>query len=325
MAAIAYILLILICIVLNAFFAGSEAALTHLNRLRLRHLVECGDKKAIMISNFLTTEGGFLGTTLVGTNISVIVGSALATQLFAKYFSRNAALLSTMTMTALVLILGEVVPKTIFRQSSNAISPKIIIPLKVMSRALYPLIFLVTRITDFVLRPSKMRDQSERKPFLTKKDIELILKARRPVEIGIPDERTLIQRIFKLGRTHIGAIMTLLNSAVLVKATDPVEELKTLASRTRFSRFPVYENTIHNIIGTVNIYDVLFSRDEKAQIGEYLQKPFFVSSKEPVDEILTELRKKKKPMGIVIDDHGACIGLVTIEDLVEEIVGEIEG
>jgi len=130
-----YILLILACIFLNAFFAGSEAALTSLNKIRLRHLVESGDKRAIKINDFLHKEGFFLGTTLVGTNIAVIVGSAFATQLFSRWFGPQAAVASTITMTSLILIFGEIIPKTIFRQSSDAISLKIITPLRFMFRA----------------------------------------------------------------------------------------------------------------------------------------------------------------------------------------------
>ena len=252
------ILLILLFLFLNAFFAGSEAALTSLNKIRLRHLVESKDKRAIMLNDFLKEEGDFLGTTLVGTNISVIISSALATYLFSFWLGRNAAIASTIVMTSVILVFGEVIPKTISRQSSNAISLKVILPLRFMFRVLYPMIFIATGITRFILKPLKIQKIKESKPFLTKKDIEMVLKTSKKKGSVGPDEETLIQRIFKLGITTVDKIMVPLNQAALINAEDSIENLKTIASRTRFSRFPVYENQNNNIIGLINIYDILF-------------------------------------------------------------------
>ncbi|MCK4463308.1 MAG: HlyC/CorC family transporter [Candidatus Omnitrophica bacterium] len=320
------ILLIIFFLFLNAFFAGSEAALTSLNKIRLRHLVESKDKRAVMLNDFLKEEGDFLGTTLVGTNISVIICSALATYLFSFWLGRNAAIVSTIVMTSVILVFGEVIPKTIFRQSSNAISLRIILPLKFMFRALYPMIFFVTAITRFLLKPLKIQKIKESKPFLTKKDIEMVLKTSRKKGSVGPDEETLIQRIFKLGITTVDKIMVPLNQAALINVEGSIENLKTIASRTRFSRFPVYENQNNNIIGLINVYDILFfTHREKPALRGYVQSPFFINEKERIDRVLSELRKKKKSMAIVINKEGKSIGLITIEDLLEEIVGEIGG
>lgn len=321
------ILLILFFLFLNAFFAGSEAALTSLNKIRLRHLVESKDKRAIMLNDFLKEEGNFLGTTLVGTNISVIISSALATYLFSFWLGRNAAVVSTVVMTSVILVFGEVIPKTIFQQSSNALSLKVILPLRFMFRVLYPIVFITTAITKFILKPLKIRKIKESRPFLTKNGIEMVLKTSiKKGPVG-PDEETLIQRIFKMGITTVDKIMVPLNQAALINVEDSIENLKTIASRTRFSRFPVYENQNNNIIGVINVYDILFStrQEEKPALRSYMQSPFFINEKDRIDRVLPELRKKKKPMAIVINKEGKSIGLITIEDLLEEIVGEIGG
>lgn len=320
-----YLLAITFFVIVNGFFAGSEAALTAINRIRLRHLVESGDRRAIAIERFLSKEGQFLGTTLVGTNLAVIVSSALATQLFGRWLGGEAAFVSTAVMTVIILIFGEVIPKTIFRQSANAISAKIIVPLTYMHKALYPIIFVATSITDAIMSPFKKRAKIKEQPFITRKDIESVLGMKKRGNIVILDRETLIQRIFKLGRTRIGDIMTPLKAAVSVGTEDTAGAVKALAKRTRYSRFPVYEGRPGNIVGTVTIYDLLFDAEGDRALRAYVQAPLYIHQRMPVDEVLSQLRKKKKPMAIVIDEAGASVGLVTIEDLLEEIVGEIEG
>jgi len=322
---LSYLILILFFIMLNSFFAGSEAALTSLNKIRLRHLVESQHKEALMISEFMKDEDHFLGTTLLGTNISVIVGSALCTQMCFFYFKPNAAVVSTLVMTVLILVFGEIVPKTIFRQSSDAVSLKIIYPLKFIFRFLYPLILLVSKITDVVLNPIKKKISKAESPFLTKVDIERVIVSNKGKNLKRFDERNLIQQIFKLGRTKIHEILIPLRRATLISVFDSIKNVKEIASRSRFSRFPVYEGNLHNIIGTLNVYDILFSEVEKRNVKEYLKEPYFVSENEAVDEVLSKLRKKKALMAIVKNKDNASCGIVTIEDLLEEIVGEIGG
>jgi len=139
------------------------------------------------------------------------------------------------------------------------------------------------------------------------------------------DRKTLIQRIFKLSRTRIGDIMIPMHQANLVNINGTINDLKILSARTKFSRFPVYERKSNNIIGTLNVYDILFDKEEKSCLRDYTKSPFFIKESELVDDVLSLLRNRKKPMAIVINDKGASVGIVTIEDLLEEIVGEIEG
>jgi len=320
-----YVLAIPLFILLNAFFAGSEVALTSINKIRLRHLVESGDKPAIAIDNFIRKESQFLGTTLVGTNISVITSSALATQLLFNWFGSNAAVIATVVMATLILVFGEIVPKTIFHQSANTVSRVIIFPLKFMHRVLYPMVFVVTGITNFILRPLKAKKEKTSESFPTRKDIEVVLRTVKQKGFASPDKNVLIQRIFKLGATKIVDIMIPIKNATSLNVTESIQNIKDIAAKTRFSRFPVYENQNSNIIGIINIYDILFATEEKVSARDYLQTPFFIDANEPVDQVLSELRKKKKPMAIVTDTESKTVGLVTIEDLLEEIVGEIEG
>ncbi|NQT22205.1 MAG: HlyC/CorC family transporter [Candidatus Omnitrophica bacterium] len=320
-------ILILIFIGLNAFFAGSETALTSLNKIKLRHLVESKNNKAIVLNNFLKDESHFLGTTLVGTNISIVISSVLATHLFTVLgMGKNAALVSTIVMTTLILIFGEIIPKAIFRQSSNAISLVMITPLRFFYKILYPIIFIVSSITKIILKPVKAKSAGLTKPFISRDDIEEMLIASKKKEfISGPDEKTLIRRIFKMGVTTVGKIMTPLAGATLVRAEDTTDDLKKIASSSGFSRFPAYEGTVNNIIGIINVYDILFSGGEDASLKNYIKQSFFISEKERVDRVLHELRKRKKIMAIVIDSEGKSIGLITIEDLLEELVGEIGG
>jgi len=323
-----YILAIIVCVMMNAFFAGSEAALTSISKIRLRHLIEVGNKRAKVINEFIKKEGDFLGTTLVGTNIAVIVSSALSTKLFSTWFGQNAAVLSSLCMTILLLVFGELIPKTVFRQSANTISLSVIVPLKLMFRILYPVIFVVTTVTNVIFLPLKKKRAKEfdKGPLhtVTETDIETALKAGKEKGIAGPDEKTLIQRIFKMGRTRVLEVMVPLSDATLIDIDNPVEALKNVAIQTRFSRFPVYDGSTTNIVGIINIYDMLFANEMKPDLRGYLQQAYFIYQNEPVDEVLSDLRRKKKTIAVILDNNSRPIGIVTIEDLLEEIVGEID-
>ena len=320
------ILLIVTLLIIDAFFAGSETALTSLNKIRLRHLVELKDKRAILINNFLAEEGKFLATTLVGTNISVIAASAMSTMLLSVWFGKHAAIISTFLITFIVLVFCEIIPKTIFRQSSNAISLKIITPLHLAYRILFPVVVVVNTVAKIILKPFKKHiELNKSQPFLTKEDIKEVLQGKNKSELADIDERMLIQRIFNLGITNASNIMIPLNRAVLLNANDSADKIKQVAKKTHYSRFPVYENKLNNVIGILNIYDILFHGADDKTAKDYTTSPYFINENDRIDKVLSSLKKKKKPMSIVINEQGQSVGLVTIEDLLEEIVGEIEG
>ena len=326
MAITECILGILLGIIFSAFFAGSEAALTAVNKIRLRHLVELGDKRAIETDKFISNEGRFLGTTLVGTNIGVVLASALATKLFANFFGpHNGALISTFIITFIILIFGEIIPKTLFRQSSDSMSLHIIYPLKFVFQLLRPIIWVIDIIKNILFFPFRDKIKKDSDLFMSKKDIELIIATTGSKGMVTHNENVLIQRIFDLGRTTIRKIMMPLSTVALVNMNNSIEQLKELSRKTKFARFPVYVNNITNIVGTVNIYEYFFDNEQKNVVGDYLNKPFFVYQTDHVDDILNIMRKNKINMAVVVNSANVPVGIVTIEDLLEEIVGEIEG
>jgi len=321
-----YILGILLGIILCAFFAGSEAALTAVNKIRLRHLIESGDKRAQETLKFISNKPVFLGTTLIGTNIAVVFSSVLATKIFTDIFSdHNGPVVATFVMTFLMLVFGEIIPKTLFRQASDAMSLKIIYPLKFTFKLLTPLIWLVDGITNLLFFPFREKLEKGNKLFMSKSDIELLFSASKQKEIVTHDENVLIQRIFDMGRTSIRKIMIPWSKTISLNVNNIMKNFEDLVRKTKFSRFPVFSNNSTDIIGIVNIYDYFFSIQEKKELRDYVIKPFFVKQTDYVDDVLNSMRKNKIIMAIVVNSINIPVGIVTIEDLLEEIVGEIEG
>ncbi|MDD4202828.1 MAG: hemolysin family protein [Candidatus Omnitrophica bacterium] len=321
-----YILGILVGVVLCAFFAGSEAALTAVNKIRLRHLSESGDRRAKEAVKFIANKPAFLGTTLIGTNISVVISSALATKILTDIFGiQNGPVVSTIIVTFFMLIFGEIIPKTLFRQASDAMSLKIIYPLKFIYKLLTPLLWIINGITNIVFFPFRDKLKKGNKVFMSKSDIELVFSSSKQKEVVTHDENVLIQRIFDLGRTSIRKIIIPWTKTVLLNVDNTITVFEDVARKTKFSRFPVYENDPNNIIGTVNIYDHIFNNEPKNDLRGYVNKPFFVKQTDHIDDTLHNMRKNKVIMAIVVNNLNMPVGIVTIEDLLEEIVGEIEG
>ena len=322
-----YTILVLAVILMQAFFTASEMAITSTDRIRLKGLVASGDPHALKLDNFLKKEGVYLGTTLVGTNIAVVISSVLATRIFMEYFSPNISpVLATVVMVPLTLVFAEIVPKIIARQFSTAFALRAVNPLSGFYRIFRPLIVTVNAAARFLLMPFGKRKAPWDLTF-TKSDLKKILLLGYETGEVEADELKLIHKILDFGAKKVEKIMVPLYRVSSISADDVTDNLKRLVSLTGFSRIPVYEKGKNNIIGIVNIYDILFTTQEggeKALVEEFIREPVYVNRKGSLDIALARLRHKKQPMGIVVDEGDNVAGIVTIEDMLEEIVGEIE-
>jgi putative hemolysin len=281
--------------------------------------------KALKLNDFLAKKGSFLGTTLVGTNISVVIASTLMTRVFADHFGAEfSPVITTVVLVPVTLIFAEIIPKTIARQFATTLALKTVISLNNFRKAFSPLIAAVTGVARVLLLPFGGPSTPWDLTF-TKSDLKRIVLSGREAGEMEEDEVELIHKILDFGSKTVDNIMVPLYRVSSISADDSAENLKKLASLTGFSRIPVYKKNKNDIIGIINIYDVLFApKKEKEGVEDFIREPVRIKNSDGLDIALTRLRHKKQPMGIVTDENQKVVGIVTIEDILEEIVGEIE-
>ena len=321
------LLVILIGIMASAFFAGAETGLISLNRIRLRHEVERKHRRALILTGFVENSERLLGTTLFGTNLAnVLVGvfaSALATRLFG---SGNfwAGFATAIVASGLLLVFGEIVPKTLFPHYSHRLCMTIADALNAIAWLCSPLVLFVGFFMHLFLRVGGGAE-APKSFFVTREELKQLAGEGEAGGALSADEREMIDGVFDFPYKTAYDVMVPMSKTVTATRDMPVAELIGLSQSTGFARFPVRDG--EKIIGVVNVYEILFENTGSAvrTAGDLMQKPQFVASTERVNRLLAVLRASRHPICIVVSPEGKHVGIVTIEDIVEEIVGDVEG
>jgi CBS domain containing-hemolysin-like protein len=313
--------------IIHAFFTASEMAFTAVNKVKLSGLAEKGDLKAKKLNDFISKEGMFLGTTLVGTNVSVIIVTALTTRVCEEYFdAAMVPLITTIILVPLTLIFVEIVPKMIARQFSLPVSLYCITPLENFFRLFKPLILLINSIAALILKPFRAKTSSWELTF-TKSDLKKLISSFHETGGVEKNEVELLHKALDFSGKTAGNVMLPLYKVSSLNDIDTIDMLKQLISLTGYSRVPVYNEKKSNMIGIANIYDVLYRTDQEPSIetvSDIIRPALFLSERESLDQVLSKLRHEKQPMGIVRDDTLKAVGVITIEDILEQLVGDIE-
>ncbi|MBD3184441.1 DUF21 domain-containing protein [Candidatus Poribacteria bacterium] len=311
----------------EAFFSGSETAVISTNKMRIKVMADQGNNKAKLTLRLLSRPERVLGTTLVGTNISVATSTTLAAIVVASFFqSGNSAniesTINTIIMTPLILIFGEIIPKSICRARANSISLVISPLLRWSSIILYPAVTAITKIsTYFALLFSKKNRQ---KGSSVTEELRLLARLSEKEGLIRPHQRKMIDSVFDLERQTVAGAMVPLVDVVSVEKDIGLEDFYNIVAETKFSRFPVYDDRVDNIIGIINAMDVLYASYQMESISQFIHEDVtYLPETKHITTSLQELQKSHHPMGIVVDEYGGVTGVVTIEDLVGEIVGEI--
>jgi len=318
-----------ICLILNAFFAGSETAIISINRLRLKLLEEAGLKKAEELSKLLEKGEELISMTLVGTNLSVVCGSVISTYLFSEWISDPfiSTGISTVLYTTIVLIFGEIIPKTIFRYNSNKLCLRYVKLLKFFYYVFLPfniIINFISRLFLLIFPKSKKIGHSLKSEIDTREDLKLLFEMSEEEGILPERQKELIESVFKFEDTIVREVMTPRVDMVVINEKADFKEAVDIIEQSGYSRIPVYREQIDNIVGVLYFHDLILHASEKKSISELMRKPFFVPEAKNIDALLKEMQKNKLHIAIVVDEYGSIAGLVTLEDLIEEIFGEIE-
>jgi putative hemolysin len=315
--------LILLCMAGAAFFAGIETGVISLNRLRLRHLVRHKAPGAAVMEYFLREPDHLLGTTLVGTNLCHVSASVLAADLGLRLLGPPGAFLATVLVVLGMLIFCEYLPKAWF-QSSPTLR---VLPFAWLLKACGQILLPVSRALGLVMRlviPARGCEENDAQPLVTRE--ELLHLAGEGVQTGIlsEPERRMIHSIFELRDTTCGELMVPRKDVVFVRTDTSAEDLIALARAREFNRFPVFDEAKKAFVGIVHVFDVLADRDRAAKTAAaYMRPPQFVSHETPADHVLPRMRVTRQPLVMVVDDRYECAGIVTVEDILEEVVGHL--
>lgn len=322
------IILLIILFILSAFFSASETAFTSLSKIKVGRMVEQRLPGAKLVSGLKEKPSEFLSTILIGNNLVNIAASALATSIIIKYFEARgwvniglAVGIATGVMTFLILTFGEIVPKTVaIRRAEKltlAVAP-IIFTLNVILMPIAYLMGFISRPFIYILGGKA----PEKGPFVTEDEIKMILAAGEREGVIEEEEREMITSIFEFGETIVREVMTPRPDISACQADKSVDELIRVIIESGHSRIPIYEGTLDNVIGVVYAKDLLKAGRE-VKIRDILHSPVFIPETKKVAELLHEMQAARTHLAIIVDEYGVTSGLVTMEDLVEEIVGEI--
>jgi len=314
---------IALLMLLSAFFSSSEIAMFSLERHRIDSLAEGDDKKAVTLKRLRENPHRLLVTILVGNNVVNIAMTSIATALFAIYFIDSVAVvLTTVVISMLVLLFGESAPKSYAVENTESWALRIARPLQASQYIMYPAVVLFDYLTRAVNRLTGGRPDIETS-YVTKDEIEGLLRTGEEEGVIEQDEREMIQSVFRFSNKIAKEIMVPRLDMVSVSDEDSFEEILSVFVENDVTRVPVYQNNLDNIIGLVKIGELVEAMEDERTLDDIVRPTLHVPETKEIDDLLREMQKERIHMAIVIDEFGSTQGLVTIEDIVEEVVGEI--
>ena len=314
------ILIILLC--LSAFFSSAETALTTVSRIKMRALSEEGNRKADRVLKITDDSGKMLSAILIGNNIVNISASSIATTLAIDLFGNAGAGIATGVLTVLILIFGEISPKTMATIRAEKISLRYSTPIWILMKILTPVIFIINTLANAVLRLLGVK-ASEKHRVLTESELRTIVDVGHETGVIETEEKEMINNVFDFGDAKAKEIMVPRIDMTFAQVDNTYEELLEIFRRDHFTRLPVYEESTDDVIGILNIKDLLLCDREHFSLRSLMREPYFTYEHKNTTELLMEMRNSAINIAIVLDEYGSTAGLITVEDLIEEIVGEI--
>lgn len=315
------VLVMFICLAAEAFFSGSEIGVVSADRAVLRHKAAQGSKGAALALAMLEKPEWLLSTTLVGTNISVVTNTTMATALMIHLFGEQYSWVAVVTVAPLIWVFGEIVPKSIFQQQANALTPKIIFPLRFASYLFFPILLFFSLITKGLIM--LIGGKVGQNPFTLREEIATMMDMAPVGSDILPNEQLMIRRIFDFTETTADDIMVPLIDVVAIERSTTCGEARRLAVERAHKRQPVYENRVDKVIGYINALDLLGEPDD-ASIDSFILPVLYIPGSKSINTLLKELRESGGSMAMVVDEFGGMEGLTTLEDIIEEVVGELE-
>lgn len=323
------IVFLFILLTLSALFSSAETALTSMNIIKVKQLQNRKVKNADVLERLLHKAHQILATILVGNNIVNIAATAIATELTFKWFSgKNVTLFVTVVMTIMILIFGEITPKTYSSNYPEKVALKLGRPIELLSILFGPVLKMLNGITTFIIRIFG-GDMTRNRAMISEEEIKTLVDVGEEAGILEKKEKEMINNIFEIGNITVAEVMVPRIDMIYLEEESTLDDALNRIMDYGYSRIPIIRDTIDNVIGILYAKDLLiYSRQvegnkEKFDIKNLMRPAYFVPESKKVDDLLKEMQKQKLHIAIVLDEYGGTLGLVTIEDILEEIVGEI--
>ena len=310
-------------LLLSAFFSSAETALTTANRVRMRTLAEEGNKRAVRVLAITGNSGKMLSAILIGNNVINLSASSIATSLALRLFGSVAAGIATGILTLLILIFGEISPKTIATIHADEIALAYAGTIDFVVKLFTPLIFIVNSLTMLFLKLLHI-DANAKKRGMTEDELRTIVDVSHESGVIESDEHEMINNLFDFTDSEAKEIMIPRIDMTFLPVDATYQEVLETYREVRYTRYPVYENSNDYVIGILNIKDLLLCQDQsRFSIRDIMRKPFFTYERKNTAELFSQMQESSINVAVVVNEYGTTAGLVTLEDLLEEIVGEI--
>ena len=327
MGTYSLVILLIILISLSAFFSASETALTAFNRAKLKEVGDKNHKKAELLKGWLKGPNEMLTTLLIGNNVVNILSSSIATLIAITLWGSNpkAVAIATGGMTILLLIFGEITPKIVAKAYSTHISMAVVQLVNFLSRILLPITRILMFISKVIAKIFGVKIDNIAL-IITEEEIKSVVSVGEEEGVIEEEEKRMIHSIFEFTDTTVKEVMIPRTTVFAIEATKTLEEVWDTVLANGYSRIPVYDGRIDNVIGVFyikDLFNIIREGNLNIQIKNFIREAYFVPETKGLVEMLEEFKKKQIHMAIVLDEYGGTAGIITIEDLIEEIVGDI--
>lgn len=325
MSILGILLASIVLLLLKGFFSGSEIALVNSDKVKLNARANQGHSGAKKVLELYKEPDVLLGTTLVGANIATVALTTLCTILFIDLFGERGDFYAFLALTPLLLILGEVVPKSVYQQKSDEIAPVAIYPLRIFSFLFYPLIFIFSRIARLCVRLLG-GGKVDQNVFMTREQIRLVVDMAERTSSVDAFDRGRIRSVIRFSETTVGEAMIPIAEVTAINHDRNILRAVATIRRKGYNRLPVYRGNISNIIGIVTLttWDLLEKSLSDKDLKDLVKPAHYVLQLQTIDQLLPTLRQRADHMAVVVDEFGSAVGIITMEDIVEEVVGDID-
>ena len=321
--SIIQLVFIIILLLLSAFFSSAETAFTTVNRIKIRSLIESGSKRAMTVDRIIENKGKMLSAILIGNNIVNLSASTLTTSLVISLWGNYATGIATGILTILVLIFGEISPKTAATLYADTFALAYAPVIRGLMTVLTPVIYIIDKLAGIVLKLLGL-DQKNMNQAITEEELRTFVDVSHEDGVIEQEEKEIINNLFDFGESKVKDIMIPRIDMSLIDVESEYLDVINIYKETKYSRFPVYEDNPDNVVGVLNIKDLITAPTGQAfNLKSIMRKPYFVYEQKNTSELFREMQKSSISIAIVIDEYGTSVGMVTTEDLLEEIVGDI--
>ncbi len=309
---------------LSGFFSGSETALMAIDRFRVKYLVQKKRRGAKLLEEVLDKPDSLLGAILVGNNLVNIAISVLATGLFVSHYGERGELITILVLTPMLLIFSEISPKSYSAKYPEKVSFLVLRPIMLVMYLLAPVIWLVTAFSRFITH--LFPGEKDSRPVISADEIRSLITVGEQTGVVPKAQRRMLHGVFELSQTRVRDVMIPRTEVVGIDVNARFDDVLPLVQQSRHSRFPVYDGSLDNVVGIIHSKDILASigREEALSLAQMVRAPYFVPESKRIEPLLQSFRKKQVHLAVVVDEYGGVEGIVTLEDIVEEIVGEIQ-